>query len=187
MSASKRPSTSSLRRFITSRPYVTVAELRRRFTLDEPDAMALLRRNGTTAWVGLPEREAAKLQDLWDRNELGVELSVEVRAPVVVGVYPMRIARYVTEVQANGNGNGSGTGNGSAPRSDGGVHAPASAGSGSNGTGGSGPRTTANGDWRASRREPSAEQRHAPRPMSGAPSYGTTLPQSAPPEDRGRP
>ena len=34
MSASKRPSTSSLRRFITSRPYVTVAELRRRFGLE---------------------------------------------------------------------------------------------------------------------------------------------------------
>jgi hypothetical protein len=97
MSASKRPSTSSLRRFITSRPYVTVAELRRRFGLDEPDAMALLRHNGTSAWIGLPEREAAKLQDLWNRDELGVELSVEVRAPVAVGVYPMRIARYVVD------------------------------------------------------------------------------------------
>jgi hypothetical protein len=94
MSASKRPSTSSLRRFITSRPFVTVAELRRRFGLDDPDAMALLRRNGTSAWIGLPDREAGKLQELWDRGELGVELSVEVRAPVVVGVYPMRIARY---------------------------------------------------------------------------------------------
>ncbi|HET7582062.1 MAG TPA: hypothetical protein VFL75_04815 [Candidatus Limnocylindria bacterium] len=97
MSASKRPSTSSLRRFITSRPYVTVAELRRRFGLDDPDAMALLQRNGTVAWIGLPEREAAKLQDLWSRDELGVELSVEVNAPVAVGVYPMRIARYVTD------------------------------------------------------------------------------------------
>jgi hypothetical protein len=97
MSASKRPSTSSLRRFITSRPYVTVAELRRRFGLDDPDAMALLRRNGTSAWIGLPEREAAKLQELWNRDELGIELSVEVQAPVAVGVYPMRIARYVMD------------------------------------------------------------------------------------------
>lgn len=97
MSASKRPSTSSLRRFITSRPYVTIAELRRRFGLDDPDAMAHLARNGTSAWVGLPEREATKLQDLWERDEIGVELSVEVRAPVVVGIYPMRIARYVMD------------------------------------------------------------------------------------------
>ena len=99
MSASKRPSTSSLRRFITSRPYVTIAELRRRFALDDPDAMTHLHRNGTSAWIGLPEREAAKLQDLWQREELGLQLSMEVRAPVVVGVYPMRIARYVTDGQ----------------------------------------------------------------------------------------
>jgi hypothetical protein len=180
MSASKRPSTSSLRRFITSRPYVTVAELRRRFGLDEPDAMALLRRNGTSAWVGLPDREASKLQDLWDRNELGVELSVEVRAPVVVGVYPMRIARYVTEVPVHGNGNGVG------PRPDTASQPAASRSSGANGIGGFRPRPSDNGDWRAGRREPSSEQRHAPRPMSGAPSYGNTLPQSAPPEDSGR-
>lgn len=104
MSASKRPSTSSLRRFITSRPFVTVAELRRRFGLDEQEEMVHLQRNGTRAWIGLPEREASKLQDLWDRDEIGVELSVEVRAPVVIGVYPMRIARYLVEMGANGNG-----------------------------------------------------------------------------------
>lgn len=107
MSASKRPSTSSLRRFITSRPYVTVAELRRRFGLDDPDAMAHLYRNGTSAWIGLPDREATKLQDLWHRDELGLELSVEVRAPVVVGIYPLRIARYLTDhVTGNGHANG---------------------------------------------------------------------------------
>ena len=111
MSASKRPSTSSLRRFITSRPYVTIAELRRRFGLDDPDAMAHVRRNGTSAWVGLPDREASKLQDLWERDEVGLELSVEVRAPVVVGVYPMRIARYVMDGGAiNGNAHAHGDG-----------------------------------------------------------------------------
>jgi hypothetical protein len=120
MSASKRPSTSSLRRFITSRPFVTVAELRRRFGLDDPDAMAPLQRNGTSAWIGLPEREAAKLQELWHRDELGLQLSVEVRAPVVVGIYPMRIARYVVDpAHGNGavlrNGNGSPSANGSVP------------------------------------------------------------------------
>jgi hypothetical protein len=111
MSASKRPSTSSLRRFITSRAYVTVAELRRRFGLDDPDAMAHVKRNGTSAWIGLPEREAAKLEELWQRDELGMELSVEVRAPVVVGIYPMRIARYVMDgFLVNGADNGAGNG-----------------------------------------------------------------------------
>jgi len=105
MSANKRPSTSSLRRYLTSRPYIAVADIRRRFGLD-PEAMSVVSRNGTTAFIGLPEREATKLQDLWQRDEVGVELSVEARAPVVVGIYPMRIARFVID-QANGsNGNG---------------------------------------------------------------------------------
>lgn len=115
MSSSKRPSTSSLRRFITSRPYVPVAEIRRRFGLDDPDCICCITRDGALAYVGLPEREALKLQELWSRDEIGVELSVEVRAPVVVGVYPMRIARYVMD--GNGNGfpvNGHGPANGQA-------------------------------------------------------------------------
>ncbi len=109
MSANKRPSTSSLRRYLTSRPYVSVPDIRRRFGLD-PDAMSLVRRNGSSAFVGLPEREATKLQDLWDRDEVGVELSVEVKAPVIVGVYPMRIARFVIDqtmgMHPDGQGNG---------------------------------------------------------------------------------
>jgi len=108
MTANKRPSTSSLRRFITSRPYVAIAELRRRFVLDEPDAVCRLERNGLVAWVGLPQREAAKLQDLWLRDEVGLELSVEVRAPVVVGVYPMRIARYLIDGAAFNAASGNG-------------------------------------------------------------------------------
>lgn len=102
MSATKRPSTSSLRRFVCSRPYVPVAELRRRFGLDEPDAMVRISRNGSSAYIGVPAREAAKLEELWIRDELGVELSVDVRAPVVVGVFPMRIARYMVDHSANG-------------------------------------------------------------------------------------
>ncbi len=68
--------------------------------------MSVVARNGTTAFIGLPEREATKLQELWQRDEVGVELSVEVRAPVIVGVFPMRLARFVVD-QAGGIGNGS--------------------------------------------------------------------------------
>lgn len=109
MSANKRPSTSSLRRYLTSRPFIAVADIRRRFGL-EPDEMSAVTRDGTTAFIGLPEREATKLQDLWQRDEIGVELSVEVHAPVVIGVYPMRIARFVVDqaVHANGHSNGNG-------------------------------------------------------------------------------
>jgi hypothetical protein len=118
MSASKRPSTSSLRRYLTSRPYVAIGDIRRRFGLD-PDAMSLVSRNGTRAFVGLPEREALKLEDLWHRDEIGLELSVEVRAPVVVGVYPMRIARFVLDQTTNGyhppSGSANGQGNGVHP------------------------------------------------------------------------
>jgi hypothetical protein len=103
MSATKRPSTSSLRRYLTSRPYLTVADVRRRFGLD-PEAMSVVCREDTRAYVGLPEREATKIQDLWQRDEIGLELSVEVRAPVVVGIYPMRIARFVLEQSGNGHG-----------------------------------------------------------------------------------
>jgi hypothetical protein len=107
MSATKRPSTSSLRRYLTSRPYLSVADIRRRFGL-EADAMSRIARNGTSAFIGLPEREALKLQDLWQRDEIGVELSVEVNAPVVVGIYPMRIARFVLDQAAYGHANGNG-------------------------------------------------------------------------------
>lgn len=101
MTGPKRPSTSSLRRFINSRPYVALSEIRRRFGLEE-DAVTRVSNNGTLAYVGLPEREALKLADLWQRGEIGLEFSVEVRASVVVGIYPMRLARYVQ--QPNGNG-----------------------------------------------------------------------------------
>jgi len=97
MSSSKRPSTSSLRRFISSRPYVPVAEIRRRFEIDDREGVCRVERDGQVAFIGLPDREASKIQDLWSRDEIGLELSVEVRAPVVIGVYPMRIARYVTD------------------------------------------------------------------------------------------
>lgn len=154
VSASKRPSTSSLRRFITSRPYVTIAELRRRFGLDEPDAMTHLQRNGTSAWIGLPDREATKLEDLWHRDELGLQLSVEVRAPVVVGIYPMRIARYVMD-SAHGNGS-------PAPRS--------SNGNGANGVHADIPTPSEHGESRNaptfsnSDRQPVPMRPHGPRP-----------------------
>lgn len=86
--------------------------------------MSVVSRNGTTAFIGLPEREATKLQDLWQRDEVGVELSVEVKAPVVVGVYPMRIARFVIDQTAGGNGYVNGNGHHHEPAPEPGSDAP---------------------------------------------------------------
>ena len=72
--------------------------------------MSHIARNGTSAYIGLPEREASKLQDLWQRDEVGMELSVEVHAPVVVGIYPMRIARFVLDQASGLNGHANGNG-----------------------------------------------------------------------------
>lgn len=172
MSASKRPSTSSLRRFITSRPFVTVAELRRRFALEDAEGMVRLAHDGTVAWIGLPEREAGKLQDLWDRGEVGVELSVEVRAPVVVGVYPMRIARYIIEGATNGNGHapaGTHARHGGANGAQAGANGTHARHAGANGAhaGGNGTPAGGKGSRLRGRHRP-------PRPMHGAPGYGDT-------------
>ena len=86
--------------------------------------MSVVSRNGTTAFIGLPEREATKLQDLWQRDEVGVELSVEVKAPVVVGVYPMRIARFVIDQTVSGNGYANGNGHHQEPVPEPGRDAP---------------------------------------------------------------
>jgi hypothetical protein len=68
--------------------------------------MCSIASDGRVAWIGLPERETAKIHELRQRGEIGLQMSVEVRAPVVVGIFPMRIARYVTGAITNGNGLG---------------------------------------------------------------------------------
>jgi hypothetical protein len=82
---------AQLRRFIKSRPYVPLHELRRRFELiGETDEVSRLETSGGPAYVGLPERESALLQELLRQGEIGVELSVDPDVAVVVGVFPMR-------------------------------------------------------------------------------------------------
>jgi hypothetical protein len=41
-------------------------------------------------FVGLPQREGALLGELLRGGEIGYELSLDPRSPVVVGLYPMR-------------------------------------------------------------------------------------------------
>jgi hypothetical protein len=80
-----------LRRFIKSRPYVPMHELRRRFGINgvEDDVTPLALSEGSI-YVGLPEREGRLLGELVRGGEVGYELSLDPRTPIVVGVYPMR-------------------------------------------------------------------------------------------------
>ena len=80
-----------LRRFIKSRAYVPMHELRRRFAInghdDEVTPVDLEQRR---VFVGLPDREGRLLADLLRGGDIGYELSMDPITPIVVGVYPMR-------------------------------------------------------------------------------------------------
>jgi hypothetical protein len=96
--ASAPPSATAaqLRRFIKSRPYVPLHELRRRFELNgELDEVAGVEIAGKgMVYVGLPMRESQLLAGLVRDGDVGLELSQDPTVPIVVGVYPMRpIAR----------------------------------------------------------------------------------------------
>ena len=80
-----------LRRFIKSRPYVPMHELRRRFGIfGDDDDVTPVRIDPGCIFVGLPTREGDLLGDLLRTGEIGYELSLDPRTPIVIGVYPMR-------------------------------------------------------------------------------------------------
>jgi hypothetical protein len=80
-----------LRRFIKSRPYVPMHELRRRFGINgSEDDVTAVEIDGSRVFVGLPAREGGLLGELLRGGEVGYELSLDPRSPIVVGLYPMR-------------------------------------------------------------------------------------------------
>jgi hypothetical protein len=80
-----------LRRFIKSRPYVPMHELRRRFAIDGgDDDVTPVRLEPGWVYVGLPTREGGLLGELLKAGEIGYELSLDPRTPIVIGIYPMR-------------------------------------------------------------------------------------------------
>jgi hypothetical protein len=82
---------AQLRRFIKSRSYVPLHELRRRFELngDCDDVLAIETPDGR-AYIGLPAREGRFVADLVRQGEIGLELGHDPEVPIVVGVFPMR-------------------------------------------------------------------------------------------------
>ncbi|MDQ2965886.1 MAG: hypothetical protein M3R57_08570 [Chloroflexota bacterium] len=79
------------RRFIKSRAYVPMHELRRRFGINgmEDDVTPVQLDKGWI-YVGLPPREGQLLGELLRGGEVGFELSLDPCTPIVIGVYPMR-------------------------------------------------------------------------------------------------
>ena len=80
-----------LRRFIKSRAYVPMHELRRRFAIEggDDDVTGIQLHSGRI-FVGLPPPEGRMLGELLRAGEIGFELSMDPQTPVVVGVYAMR-------------------------------------------------------------------------------------------------
>jgi hypothetical protein len=89
--SSEGPTAAQLRRFIKSRPYVPLHELRRRFELngDLDEVFAVDVPDGKV-FVGLPPREAEFIGALARDGDIGLELSQDPAVPIVVGVFPMK-------------------------------------------------------------------------------------------------
>jgi hypothetical protein len=66
-------------------------ELRRRFGIaGVEDDVTPVPIDSATIFVGLPGREGALLGELLRAGDIGYELSLDPRTPIVIGVYPMR-------------------------------------------------------------------------------------------------
>jgi hypothetical protein len=82
---------AQLRRFIKSRAYVPMHELRRRFNIDgDSDDIGAVRTRDGRFWVGLPDRESDFLADLVDKGEVGLELCHDPCVDMIIGVYAIR-------------------------------------------------------------------------------------------------
>jgi len=82
---------AQLRRFIKSRPYVPMHELRRRFELNgQADDVTPIHAPDGTIWIGLPYRESGFVAELLRQGDIGVELCRDPAVRIVVGVFAMR-------------------------------------------------------------------------------------------------
>lgn len=82
---------AQLRRFIKSRPYVPMHELRRRFELNGgADEVTPIATATGTVFLGLPDRESQFVADLVRLGDVGLEICRDPTAPMVVGVFAMK-------------------------------------------------------------------------------------------------
>ncbi|MBA3307989.1 MAG: hypothetical protein H0T04_04800 [Chloroflexi bacterium] len=82
---------AQIRRFIKSRPYVPMHELRRRFELNGgADDVSVIPTPGGLVYLGLPARESQFIADLVRHGDVGLELCHDPRVPMVMGVFAIR-------------------------------------------------------------------------------------------------
>ena len=82
---------AQLRRFIKSRAYVPMHELRRRFAINgEADDVRSVDTRDGRYWAGLPAKECGFLAELVDKGEVGVELCHDPCVDMIIGVYAIR-------------------------------------------------------------------------------------------------
>lgn len=78
---------SSLYWFISSRHYVPISEIRRRFHIDATDG-TLLHDDEGLVHIGLPESVAQAIVDLKRKGKIGLEYAPEYDIRIVIGVFP---------------------------------------------------------------------------------------------------
>lgn len=93
MPKEKRQSPSTLLWFIRHKSYVPISEIRRRFAIDTDDGSFIDAENEHRVYVGLPVGTAQALEKLWKQGKIGLEMSTEFDARVLIGVYPLHPAR----------------------------------------------------------------------------------------------
>src|SRR5438045_8202129 len=87
----KRVTKGNLWGFIQSRPYASVADIRRLFTVGIDDASMLSTSEGTY-FIGLSQEAADLIGQLWHEGRIVFDTNPDVKAPVVQGIYPARAA-----------------------------------------------------------------------------------------------
>jgi hypothetical protein len=93
MGKEKRQSPSTLLWFIRHKSYVPISEIRRRFFVESEEGSFIDGANQSRVYVGLPSGTAQSIEKLWKQGKIGLELSVEFDARVLIGVYPMNPAK----------------------------------------------------------------------------------------------
>jgi hypothetical protein len=93
MAKERRQSPSTLLWFIRHKSYVPISEIRRRFFLESEEGSFIDGNNHSRVYVGLPASTAQSLEKLWRQGKIGLELSVEFDARVLIGVFPMNPAK----------------------------------------------------------------------------------------------
>ncbi len=75
--------------YIQSRPYASVADIRRQFSLESEAAIPLRTGHGVV-YIGLPNRGAQFLRQLLREGRIALDFLPDVRGRVVTGVYAIQ-------------------------------------------------------------------------------------------------